>query len=580
VLDLYKGDKLKTISVIAIFVVLVIGLIALTNISSNILTGLRGYIAAEAHWSKAQKNATQALTVYLFQQNSEQYSEFEKSLEVIEGYRDGRETLQTETPDFELASNGFIRGNSRPDEVIYMVRLFNLFQDYSYLSEAIQIWTEGDKKINELETVATEISAKIETGNLAEQERDLYLSRIITLDNELTSLENNFSTTIIKASHEVNNLLYWITLIFGSGLIITGGIITVGIIRNTKKWNRKLSEAQNRLQKIIENSGDVIYLMDLETRRYNYMSPSVEKMLGYSAEIVKRGGPEFIFDKTHPEDLKSIKKKFKELGADDLESQININTEFRVERSDGEYVWVNNKRTLIHDADEKPVAVVGNVRDISERKKHEDEIDQSLKEKQILLQEIHHRVKNNLAIISSLLELQKDGVDEDVQEIFKETQSRIQSIALVHEKLYQSDTLAEISLSDYMSELTDVISQAYGSSNRKVTLDKDLDELRMNITDAVPLGLMFNELVNNAYKHAFKGKEEGTLKISLKKNGESCLLSVADNGNGLPENFKLEEQQSLGMTLITALTSQLDADVNISSDEWTKFEIDFKLDHH
>ncbi len=578
-LDLYKGDKLKTVSVIAIFVILVTGLIVLTNISSNILTGLRGYIAAEAHWSKAQKNASQALTVYLFHQNGEHYAEFGKSLEVIEGYKVGRETLQSENPDLEVASSGFIRGNSRPDEVIYMVRLFNLFQNYPYLSEAIQIWTEGDKKIGELELLASEINEKIESDTLTEAERDLYLSRIIALDNELTSLENGFSSTIIKASHEVNNLLYWITLIFGSGLIITGGVLTIGIIRNTKKWNRKLSDAQNRLQKIVENSGDVIYLMDLETRKYNYMSPSVEKMLGYSAEEVKKGGPDFIFDKTHPEDLKSIKKKFKELGADDLESQINLNTEFRVERSDGEYVWVNNKRSLIHDSDGKPIAVVGNVRDISERKEHENEIDQSLKEKQILLQEIHHRVKNNLAIISSLLELQKDGVDEDVQEIFKETQSRIQSIALVHEKLYQSDTLAEISLSDYMSELTDVIAQAYGSNNRKITLDKDLDELRMNITDAVPLGLMFNELVNNAYKHAFKGKDDGTLKIRLKKNGESCLLSVADNGNGLPEGFKIEEQQSLGMTLITALTSQLDADVNISSDDWTKFEIDFRLDH-
>jgi len=497
---------------------------------------------------------------------------------VIEGYKKGRENLLSETPDYELAFDEVIRGHSRPDEIAYMMRLFNFF-NYSYLTDAIQIWTEGDVKIEEFKTLASEIKREIESGSLTEDERDFYLKNILNLDNELTLLENKFSSAIIKASHEVNNLLYWITLIFGSGLIITGGAISIGIIRNTKKWNKRLAEAQNKLHKIVENSGDVIYLMDLETRRYNYMSPSVEKMLGYSAGEVKKGGPEFIFDKTHPEDLKRIKKRFKDLGAEDLASQINVNTEFRVERSDGEYVWLNNKRSLIYAPHGKPVAIVGNVRDISERKKHENEIDRSLKEKQILLQEIHHRVKNNLAIISSLLELQKDGVDEFVQEIFKETQSRIQSIALVHEKLYQSDTLAQINLSEYMSELTDVIAKAYDSQTRKVILKKDLDELQMSITDAVPLGLMFNELVNNAYKHAFKGKETGVLTIRLKRNEESCLLSVADNGNGLPEDFKIEEQQSLGMTLITALTSQLDAKVNISSNGGATFEINFKLDH-
>ncbi|MGF1671946.1 MAG: sensor histidine kinase, partial [Balneolaceae bacterium] len=461
----------------------------------------------------------------------------------------------------------------------HMKRLFLWFQDYSYLKQAIDIWEEGDGKIEELKSLARSVHLRMEDGNFPESEREEFLITIMALDSELSILEKNFSNTMSEAAHSVQNFIYWIALVAGLILILSGALLTIAIIRNTKEWNRKLYDAQNRINSIVENSGDVIYLMDLKTRKYDYMSPSVQSMLGYSADEVKKGGPEFILDKTHTDDIKRIKQRFEDLGAGNLESQININTEFRVQRKDGEYIWVNNKRSLIRDENGNPVAVVGNVREISERKKHEEEIDQSLKEKQILLQEIHHRVKNNLAIISSLLELQKDGVDDDVQEIFKETQSRIQSIALVHEKLYQSDTLAEINLSDYMSELTEVIASAYGSESRKVTLEKELDNMFINITDAVPLGLIFNELVNNSYKHAFKGRNDGVLKIKLKKDDTHCVLSVADNGNGLPHGFRIEEQQTLGMTLLTALTSQLEADINITSNGWTEFEIKFNLDH-
>jgi len=581
VLNLYRGDKFKITAVIAIFIFMVAGFFVLTYVNNSIEIGVRGYLIGETHWSKAQKSATLSLIKYLNNKSPESKESFENALKSVEGYKQARMALLSDPPDYDLAMDGFVKGGSHEDDALYMVRLYNYFGKFEAIQEAVRIWQQGDDKIGELVVLADSLDQKLSNPevNLTDPEKDRYLSKILDLDQALTRLEIDFTKSLREASLQLNNIIYWVALLIGLILVGTVGVLTIAIISNTKKWNRELNDAREKLQKIIENSGDVIYLMNLETRQYSYMSSSVEKMLGYPAETVMKGGPDFIFERTHPDDLERIKSKYQGLATNDLESQIKINTEFRVMRSDGEYIWVNNKRALIRDENGNPVALVGNVRDISKRKEHEEEIDRSLMEKQVLLQEIHHRVKNNLAIISSLLELQKDGVAEEVSEIFKETQSRIQSIALVHEKLYQSDTLAEINLSEYLNELTDVIAQAYGSASRKVKLEKEFDDLKINITDAIPLGLVFNELVNNVYKHAFNGQSEGILELKLKHCGSIWKLSVSDNGKGLPENFSLEEQQSLGMTLISALSNQLEAEVNISSNGWTTFEIDFKVDN-
>ncbi|MGK7391303.1 MAG: sensor histidine kinase, partial [Candidatus Cyclobacteriaceae bacterium M2_1C_046] len=216
--------------------------------------------------------------------------------------------------------------------------------------------------------------------------------------------------------------------------------------------------------------------------------------------------------------------------------------------------------------------------DISDRKKYEEELDKNLHDKEVLLQEIHHRVKNNLAIIVSLLELQKDELDMEMQDVFKESQSRIQSIALVHEKLYQTESLSNISLAEYIRELTDVISSAYHTEKRDVTTDLILDDenINLDINQAIPVGLIYNELVNNAYKHGFSGNKKGSLKVMLGYDGEEISLSVADNGKGLPEDFDLEGAGSLGMVLVNTLAQQLGADLMATSNEWTEFRISFK----
>jgi two-component sensor histidine kinase len=262
-----------------------------------------------------------------------------------------------------------------------------------------------------------------------------------------------------------------------------------------------------------------------------------------------------------------------------VEQTVVQDSEFRVKRADGTYIWVNNKRSIVHDSDGNPVSIVGNVRDISVHKHQMEKLDQSLNEKQTLLAEIHHRVKNNLAIVSSLIGLQKDEVDVSLKPAFENVQSRIKSIALIHEKLYEKTIFSEVELADYLRELSEMISKTYSSEENRITINLDVDDVKVDMISAVPVGLICNELLTNCFKHAFKERKEGTVTIGLKDLGGYVEVSVSDTGDGLPDDFSLDDTQSLGVTLLQVLTKQLKGDLKAVSDSGSRFTLTFPVEH-
>lgn len=194
------------------------------------------------------------------------------------------------------------------------------------------------------------------------------------------------------------------------------------------------------------------------------------------------------------------------------------------------------------------------------------EIKNSLKEKEVLLQEIHHRVKNNLSLISGLIELQLDSTtDQNAREVLKDSQSRIHSMAMIHEKLYQTESLSDIALDNYIEELVEAIHSTFTEYRESVELNFDLDHIEMDINHVIPCGLLINELVVNAFKHAFTKNKNGILDIRLKKQGSQVLLSISDNGPGLPEDFSIEDSDSLGSMLINTFAAQLEAETEITN---------------
>ena len=215
------------------------------------------------------------------------------------------------------------------------------------------------------------------------------------------------------------------------------------------------------------------------------------------------------------------------------------------------------------------------IKRIEERRLSEKSAKEALDEKNILISELHHRVKNNLAIISGLFSLKlNDHLHEDAKNVLLESRNRVRSMALIHNRLYKSDSLTSVNFGEYATELISEINASYPTIANSVKISTDINDVSLTINSAIPCGLILNELLTNSYKHAFKDKTDGQIHVSFEKENSNILMRVKDNGVGLPENYK--EKQSLGVTVIESLSEQLDGTFNFSNNNGTCFELKFK----
>ncbi|MGD8535065.1 MAG: PAS domain S-box protein, partial [Candidatus Aminicenantes bacterium] len=228
----------------------------------------------------------------------------------------------------------------------------------------------------------------------------------------------------------------------------------------------------------------------------------------------------------------------------------------------------------------KQVGTYGIYRNITERKKAEEQIKASLKEKEILLQEVHHRVKNNMQIISSLLNLQSRHVkDKESLGLFKSSQNRVKSMALIHERLYQSKDFTRIDVADYVQNLTNHLFITYGISKDAVKLKMNIKDIFLDINTAIPCALIINELVSNSLKHAFPNGKKGEIQISMSPLGKDEIeLVVGDNGKGMPEDANLKNTKSLGLYLVSMLAEdQLHGEIKLDKTEGTAFRFRLRV---
>jgi two-component sensor histidine kinase len=238
---------------------------------------------------------------------------------------------------------------------------------------------------------------------------------------------------------------------------------------------------------------------------------------------------------------------------------------------------LSKARIVEYDEDGEPSRMIGSHLDITETINLQEELQKSLDEKVILLTEIHHRVKNNLAIIGGLFELQAlNSEDEKVNDVLKGMGNRVKSIADVHELLYNSDSFAQISMEDYLKKLIRNISKTYCDC-QKVRVDLNINsQLKLNINQAIPLGLMLNELITNSYKYAFEDVEAPLICFSLTHKDDKYIASYSDNGPGFSVN-EFEEAKSLGFTLINALLEQLSAEYTTPGNH--SYPLNFSFSH-
>ncbi len=573
----FNSNNKITAGLVVVFLLLAGALYAVNYYSSGLQTGMRSFNFGSSQFMKSQQHAVNELVQFIQTENPEHIEAFYNHTSIVDRLRQGRDLLTSDGANREEVIEYLHLTDSEPYGVVELVRLYDFLSHREIVQQLISIWQQADQKVEELQFVADEIAAKSQDGELNQEVKEEYFARVFSITNELSGLDQEFFSTLNRAGIWVDRMVNRINLAAIIIFVILLGSFTMLQLKTIRKWNDKITESEKKFKVVLNNSQDVIYQMDIETGKYVYMSPSMHKTLGYDIETVKDGGADFILNITHPEDKKRMEDQVESFKSMDLEERLANDTQFRVKKKNGEYIWINNKRTLLKDESGNPKYIIGNVRDISERKKYVDALDQSLKDKEILLSEIHHRVKNNLSIVSSLIELQKGTREEITEADLKEIQDRIRSIALVHEKLYQAETLADVDLSEYIEDLLEMIQSSIGSKRKSVEIFSELDSIKIDNKKAVPIGLIVNELVNNCYKYAFLNQEDGKIDISLKKNGQSAKLKVEDNGVGLPANFEDKSSKSLGMTLVRAFTRQINGELDFNSDGGTTFTIQFEL---
>ncbi|MBK7818344.1 MAG: PAS domain S-box protein [Sphingobacteriaceae bacterium] len=339
-----------------------------------------------------------------------------------------------------------------------------------------------------------------------------------------------------------------------------------------KKAEEELKASEERYRDLLEHATDLIQSVDM-TGKILFVNSAWKKTLGYSdAELEDRN----IFDFIHHSYHSHCTSMMKEIS----EGKLQKVDKFELG------MLTKNKRTVLLEGNislkkenGKLVATRSILRNITERKISEERIQHTLEEKEILLKEIHHRVKNNLQIISSLLNLQADTIEDvKAKEKYRESIGRIKSMAIIHELLYQTKNFNNVKADDYLNELVKYISQTYSiNKNIDVELAIDIKTKRIDIDKAIPCGLIINELLSNAYKYAFPTQSSGKIKIKLSAiSGQPYLyeLIVLDNGVGMPESI-YSESKTLGMQLVQSLLDQLNGKLEIVRNNGTKFIIQF-----
>lgn len=301
----------------------------------------------------------------------------------------------------------------------------------------------------------------------------------------------------------------------------------------------------------IENSSNMIVITDTDGV-IDYANPAFRKKYGYSLEEIKGNTPRLIKSDRYS-------SQFYEDYWETLLNKKVMKGEMVNKTKWGEEVHISYSTNPIVDRDGKLNGFIAIQDDITEQKKAEKKLSESLKEKEVLLSEIHHRVKNNLAIISALLELNLYQSDDEItiDEFVRSSQMRIKAIAEVHEMLYQSEHFSQISFKEYLERLILKIREMVQNNEQEITFETNLDETELNINQAIPVGLIIDELIMNTLKYAFNGRQEGRVVVGLTKNGQDIKVTVKDNGDGSGLESYREGASSLGKTLIQILSQQI-----------------------
>ncbi len=338
-------------------------------------------------------------------------------------------------------------------------------------------------------------------------------------------------------------------------------------ISEQKKAEEEILNKQSQLSAIINTTVDIIFSMDRNYALIEFNQVIKKSVKERTGKDLKRGTN--LFD-VIPANLHAELKNAYDRA---LNGERIVATE----------IFLVSGQERIYEAHYNPIKKAGKItgvavfsRDITEQKRNEEEILKSLKEKDVLLKEVHHRVKNNLQVISSILNLQTAYLkDKGTINILKECQNRIKTMAFIHESLYQNKDFSQINFSEYIVTLVKNLFYSFETDRQKIRANFDVDEIHLSLDTSIPCGLIVNELVSNALKYAFSEGGEGAVFVQLKKDGEKIKMVISDNGVGMPKHIDYKNTETLGLQLVSTLVEQISGNIRMKRNKGTIFEIIF-----
>jgi len=358
--------------------------------------------------------------------------------------------------------------------------------------------------------------------------------------------------------------------IYRSIIFISIGIVVAILSDVINKKDKELIKSEEKFRSVADSAVDGIITTDKHGGIVLFNS-SLKRIFGYDLDEIKGQNVTMLMPDRYKNDFETKLQNFNSTGTHELNGKTFGS--IGLKKNGEEFPFEISVATWGSKNEPYTTSII---RDVTDRKITEQKLQRSIKEKEMLLKEIHHRVKNNLMIISSLLSLQSRYIkDENSKTIFIESQNRARSMALIHERLYQSTDLKDIDFGDYIQTLATDLYNTYVIDRNLIKMNIETDTVNLDIDTSIPLGLILNELVTNSLKHAFSPGEKGTIDIILKKQGDKYILEVKDNGKGLPKDMDYETAGSLGLSLITSLSEQIDADLNYVSHPGTLFRVSF-----
>jgi PAS domain S-box-containing protein len=333
---------------------------------------------------------------------------------------------------------------------------------------------------------------------------------------------------------------------------------------------QRAEEARARLAAIVASSDDAIIGKTLEGVITSW-NAGAERLYGYAADEVIGKPIALLIPPERSDELPAIRERLRR------GERIHYYETVRMRR-DGQRLDVSVSISPIRNTTGCVIGAASIARDITERKQIEADLKAALREQEMLLREIHHRVKNNLQVVSSLLALQANAIqDPRIRAYFEESRDRVHSMALIHEKLYQAGTLARIDMAEYLRDLATSVVRSYRLGPERIALDIGVEAVSFNLETAIPCGLLLHELLSNGVKHAFPDGRSGTIAVTLRRQSlRTYILTVRDTGVGLPPGVDVRATASLGWRLIHLLAAQLHGTLTCESHEGTTVTLTFR----